>query len=55
MFRNRKWIVAIEKLELGTFGGEGEKMQFDSLSRKNALRHKNFERLNSNKKQFEMV
>jgi hypothetical protein len=31
MFKNCKWVVAIEKLELGNFGGEGEKMQFDSF------------------------
>jgi hypothetical protein len=29
-------------MELGNFGGEGETMQFDSLSNKNALRHKRF-------------
>ncbi len=40
MFRNCKWVVAIEKLELGSFSGEGERMQFDSSSSKNALRHK---------------
>jgi hypothetical protein len=42
-------------LELGSFGGEGEIMQFDSSSSKNAPRHKRFERMNSNKKQVEMV
>jgi hypothetical protein len=28
MFRNYKWVVAIEKLELGRYGGEEEIMQF---------------------------
>jgi hypothetical protein len=55
MFRNCKWVVAIEKLELGSFDGEGEIMQFDSPSNKNALKHKRFRRLNSNKKHVEMV
>ncbi len=55
MFRNCKWIVTIEKMELGNFGGEGERMQFDSLSSKNALRHKRLEKLNSNKKHVEMI
>jgi hypothetical protein len=55
MFRNCKQIVNVEKIELGNFGGEGERMQYDSLSSKNAFRHKRFERLNSNKKQVEMV
>jgi hypothetical protein len=50
MFRNCKWVVAVEKLELGSYGGEGEKLQFDYSSNKNAHRHKRFERLNSNKK-----
>jgi len=26
MFRNYKWVVAIEKLELGRYGGEEERM-----------------------------
>jgi len=26
MSRNYKWVVAIEKLELGKYGGEEEKM-----------------------------
>jgi hypothetical protein len=26
MFTNCKWVVAIEKLELSSFGGEGGKM-----------------------------
>jgi hypothetical protein len=50
MYRNCKWVVAIKKLDLGNFGGEGERMQFDSSISKNALRHKRFEILNSNKK-----
>jgi len=50
MFKNCKWVVAIKKLELGSFGGEGGKMQFYSSSNKNAPKHKRFERLNSNKK-----
>jgi hypothetical protein len=50
MFRNCKWVIAIENLELGSFGGEGERMQFDFSSSKNVPRHKRFERLNSNKK-----
>jgi hypothetical protein len=43
-------VVAIEKMELGSLNGEGERMQFDSSSNKNDPRHKRFERLNSNKK-----
>jgi hypothetical protein len=35
-------VLVVEKLELGIFGGEGERMQFDSLSNKNVLRHKRF-------------
>jgi hypothetical protein len=42
-------------MELGNFGGEGERMQFDSSNTKNALRHKRLERLNFNKKQVEMI
>jgi hypothetical protein len=26
MFKNCKWVVTIEKLELGNYGEEGEKM-----------------------------
>ncbi len=26
MFSNYKWVVAVEKMELGTLGGEGNKM-----------------------------
>jgi len=26
MFRNCKWVIVVEKLELGSFGGEEEKM-----------------------------
>jgi hypothetical protein len=37
-------------MELGTFGGEGEKMQFDFSSSKNAPIHVRFKKLNSNKK-----
>ncbi len=50
MFRNCKWVITIEKLELGSFGGEGGIMQFDFSSSNNAPRYKRFERLNSNKK-----
>ncbi len=48
MFKKYKWVVAIEKFELGIFGGEGEIMQFDYSSSKNVPRHKRFQRLNSN-------
>ncbi len=50
MFSNYKRMVAIEKMELGSLNGEGEKMQFDSSSSLNDPRHKRLERLNSNKK-----
>jgi hypothetical protein len=50
MFKKYKWVVAIEKFELGIFGGEGEIMQFDYSNSKNVPRHKRFQRLNSNKK-----
>jgi hypothetical protein len=50
MFRNHKWVIVVEKLKLGSFGGKGEIMQFDFSSSNNALKHKMFERLNSNKK-----
>jgi hypothetical protein len=55
MFKSCKWVIVVKKLELGNSGEKGEKMQFDSSSSKNAPRHKRFERLNSNKKQVEMV
>ncbi len=55
MFRNCKRVVTVEKMELGSYGVEGGKMQFDSSSSKNVPRRKRFERLNSNKKQVEMV
>jgi hypothetical protein len=48
MFRNCKWVIGIEKLDLGNSGGEGERMQLDSSISKNPFRHKRFERLNSN-------
>jgi hypothetical protein len=50
MFNNYKWVVAIKIMEIGNSSGKGEKMQFDSSSSNNDLRHKRFERLNSNKK-----
>jgi len=50
MFRNHKWVVVVEKLELDSFSGEGEITHFDFSNNKNALKHKMFERLNSNKK-----
>jgi hypothetical protein len=50
MFKNCKCVVVVEKLELGNFGGEGGKIQFDFSNNKNAPRHETFERLNSNKK-----
>jgi hypothetical protein len=50
MFRNCKWVIAVEKLELGSSGGEGERMQFNFSSNKNVPRHKRFERLNWSKK-----
>jgi len=43
-------VVVIEKMELGSLGGEGEIMHFDSSNNKNDPKHKRFERLNSNKK-----
>jgi len=46
MFSNCKWMVVVEKMELCNSGGKGERMQFDSSSIKNDLRHKRFERLN---------
>jgi hypothetical protein len=49
MFKNYKWVIVVKKLELGS-GGEGEIMQFDSSSSNMVIRHKRFERLNSNKK-----
>jgi hypothetical protein len=39
-------MVVVEKMELCNSGGKGERMQFDSSSIKNDLRHKRFERLN---------
>jgi hypothetical protein len=40
MFKNYKWVVTIEKLKLGSFGGKPrERMQFDSSSSKNVPRH----------------
>jgi hypothetical protein len=50
MFRNHKWVVVVEKLERGSSSGEGEITHFNFSSSKNALKHKMFERLNSNKK-----
>ncbi len=50
MFINCKWVIVVEKLALGSSGGEGERMQFNSSSNKNASRHKRFERLNWSKK-----
>jgi hypothetical protein len=35
MFSNYKHVVIVEKMELGSLGGEGERMQFDSSSNKN--------------------
>jgi hypothetical protein len=46
MFRNCKWVVGIETLELGSYSGKEERIQFYSSSNKNAPRHKRFERLN---------
>jgi hypothetical protein len=43
-------MVAIEKMELVSSVGDGGKMQFSSLSSKNDLKHKRFDRLNSNEK-----
>jgi hypothetical protein len=43
-------VVVVEKMELGSSSGEGERMQFDYSSNKNDPTHKRFERLNSNKK-----
>jgi hypothetical protein len=42
-------------MELNSSSGKGEIMQFDFSSSKNAPRDKRFKRLNSNKKQVEMV
>jgi hypothetical protein len=50
MFKNYKWVVTVENFELGIYGGDGERMQFDFSSSKNVPRHKRFQRLNSNKK-----
>ncbi len=50
MCRNCKWMVAIEKMELISSGGDGGKMQLFSSSSKNDLRCKRFDRLNLNKK-----
>ncbi len=47
IFKNCKWVVVVEKMELGSSGGEGEKMWFDFSSSENVPRHKRFERLNS--------
>jgi uncharacterized protein YxeA len=55
MYRNCKWVVAVKKLKLGSYSRKGERMQFDSSSSKNVPTHKRFEKLNSNKKQVEMV
>jgi hypothetical protein len=52
MFRNCKWVVTIEKLELGSFGGEGENMKFDSSSSKKAPKHKRFERVKNKLKWY---
>jgi hypothetical protein len=35
-------VVTVEKMELSSFGGEGETMQFDYSSSKNVPRHKRF-------------
>jgi hypothetical protein len=43
-------MVAIEKMELVSLSGDGEKMQFSSSCAKTDLRHKVFERLYWNKK-----
>jgi hypothetical protein len=40
MFSNCKHVVVVEKMELGSSGGEGERMQFDSSSSKNDPTHK---------------
>jgi hypothetical protein len=48
-------MVAIEKMELVSLGGDGERMQFSFSSGKNDLRRNKFDKLNSNKKQGEMV
>jgi hypothetical protein len=52
MFKNCKWIVAIEKLDPSSFDEERGNMQFDSSISKNAPRHKRFENLNSNLKRL---
>jgi hypothetical protein len=39
-------MVVVEKMEVLSLGGDGEKMQFSSSSAKNDLRHKRFDRLN---------
>jgi hypothetical protein len=48
-------MVVVEKLELVSSNGNGGKMQFSFSSGKNDLRCKRFDKLNSNKKQHEMV
>ncbi len=55
MCSNYKWMVAIEKLELVSLGGDGGKMQFFFPSGKNDLRCKRFDKLNSNIWLCEMV
>jgi hypothetical protein len=48
-------MVAVEKMELVSSSGDGEKMQFSSSSAKNDLRHKIFDILNSNKKEAKII
>jgi hypothetical protein len=48
MFSYWKHVVAIEKMDLGSSGLEGEKIQFSFSRNKNNPRCKRFERLNSN-------
>jgi hypothetical protein len=39
-------MVVVEKMEVLSLSGDGEKIQFSSSSAKNDLRHKRFDRLN---------
>jgi hypothetical protein len=50
MCSNSKWKVAIEKMELLSSGGDGEKNVVFFFNSKNDLRCKRVDRLNSNKK-----
>jgi hypothetical protein len=48
-------MVVVEKMELVSLGGDGERMYFFSSSGNNDLKCKRFDELNSKTKQCEMV